>query len=525
MTGRDGRLFSRAAQVRHTVAEWRRGLSLSLRVRLSLFAALVVATVVVALTYLELGAVERNIEQELVDSARLTAGAIAADLRPRLGLADRADFVDWLHEFIEANPAIQVITIVTSGEDPAILASTSSQERAEAVALARQAIEGGTMEIARGALLTRVASPVSTDGGSAGVVVTVSMAAARHAGAQGRTLAAGFAAITVILLALGLDVLFRRLVHRPIDAIRAAMRRAAEGDLQARAPIARRDELGSVGEGLNAMLARMEHFNDALQQRVREVTAALETRNADLEESYRRVLTLREALAQAERMAALGQMAASVAHQVGTPLNLISGYVRMTREDPTTVPRARERLLVVERQIQQVTRVLRAMLDHARQPAPRDVVELGSIIDRACETARQRMDRSGVRLDLRVEEQLPAIEADATQLELALLNLVTNSLDAMPQGGTLTIRAGATGAGVRIDVADTGPGISPELLPRVFDSWVTTKEAGTGLGLGITRDVVTAHGGAIHARNDPGGGARLTIELPRARVSRGVMHV
>ncbi len=105
------------------------------------------------------------------------------------------------------------------------------------------------------------------------------------------------------------------------------------------------------------------------------------------------------------------------------------------------------------------------------------------------------------------------------QLELALLNLVTNGLDAMPDGGTLAITVSPSEVGVRIEVADTGGGIAPALLPQIFDPWVTTKSAGhgSGLGLSITRDVVTAHGGTITVASESGRGATFTIDLPAAQ--------
>ncbi len=215
-------------------------------------------------------------------------------------------------------------------------------------------------------------------------------------------------------------------------------------------------------------------------------------------------------------MAAVGQMAANVAHQVGTPLNLISGYVQMVRESDTD-PRTSERLQIVERQVQQVTAVLRSMLDHARQKSPREVVQVPRIIRYACETAQSQLALAGVDLRLDIDDALPPIEADATQLELVVLNLVKNSLDAMPYGGRLTIAAREMQAGIVIDVADTGTGIPPEMLARVFEPWVTSKPAGqgTGLGLAIAREVVHAHGGTIDIRNLEGGGAVVTICLPR----------
>jgi len=276
-----------------------------------------------------------------------------------------------------------------------------------------------------------------------------------------------------------------------------------------------------VADGLNDMLGRLEHASDALQQRVREATSELLVRNAELEESYQRVLGLQEALARAERMAAVGEMAASVAHQVGTPLNLVSGYVQMIREDPQTQSGVRQRLEIVEAQLSQVTHVLRTMLDEARQPSPRDTTSLVALVERACAIARPRLVRSGVQLDVRLDEPLPDVDANAPQLELALLNLVTNALDAMPEGGTLTIHGVATERGIRLEVADSGPGIPADLLPHLFEPWVTTKPVGhgTGLGLSIVREVLRAHGGEIHAANQPGDGAVFTIDLPRSAAS------
>jgi signal transduction histidine kinase len=206
---------------------------------------------------------------------------------------------------------------------------------------------------------------------------------------------------------------------------------------------------------------------------------------------------------------------------VGTPLNLVSGYVQMIREDPNTQSVVRQRLEIVEAQLTEVTRILRTMLDEARQPSPRVVSSLAPIVDRACTIARPRLARSGVQLEVRLDDGLPAVDANAPQLELALLSLVTNALDAMPAGGRLGIRGRTTDGGVRLEVADSGPGIAADLLPHLFDPWVTTKPVGhgTGLGLGIVREIVRAHGGEIQAANQPAGGAIFTIDLPRSKAS------
>jgi len=283
----------------------------------------------------------------------------------------------------------------------------------------------------------------------------------------------------------------------------------------------RRDELGTIAMGLNEMLDQLERFNLSLQDRVEEATRDLSLRNTQLAASRNQLFAARESLARAERVAALGQVAANVAHQVGTPLNLVSGYIQMIRDDPGTDDRSRSRLQTVNTQIQHVTRVLRTMLDYARQPSGFETVALSGIIERVREIAQARLSGSNIETRISAAEGLPPIKADVTQLEMALLNLVTNALDAMPNGGTLSITATARPGEVRLEVADTGPGIPAEIMERLFDPWVTTKPTGegTGLGLAIVRDVIRAHGGSVSAHNQAtlstlSAGAVFVIDLP-----------
>jgi len=270
------------------------------------------------------------------------------------------------------------------------------------------------------------------------------------------------------------------------------------------------------------MLKRLQDFHEALQERVTEATSELRVRNEELVDSYQRVFALREALARAEQLAAVGQMAASVAHQVGTPLNLISGYVQMLQEDASGNPRTARRLEIVQEQIAKVDSVVRTLLDHSRRPGNRAPTAVGPVLSRVADVARPKLVASGIALTLDVAPDLPTIWADSEELELAMLNLVTNSLDAMPAGGSLTIRATTSHAqGVRIEVSDTGTGISKDLLPRIFQPWVTTKAAGrgTGLGLSITHDVIARHGGTIDAVSEPGRRTTFTLELPSSDVA------
>jgi two-component system, NtrC family, sensor kinase len=400
------------------------------------------------------------------------------------------------------------------------VASTSSEERTASLALARRAIEENeSIWDGDGGMLRTIATPYLRNKQVAGAVVaTVSLAAIHQVHTQGRLVALYYGLAAIILLVILVDLLTRRLIHQPIEGIRLTMRHVGDGDLSVRAPVRRQDEIGLVAEGLNHMLAQMENFNQALHTRVREATDELKKRNEELIDTHYRVFTLREALARAEQMAAVGQMAANVAHQIGTPLNLISGYVQVIREEARGDGPLRRRLEIVEEQIAKVTSVLRSMLDHARQPSPMETTDAVRLIGGVCDLARPKLERTGVTLKLEIDDDIRPVQADVVQLELVLLNLITNSLDAMGSGGTLTISVSPSPTGVRFEVRDTGAGIAPDLLPRIFEPWVTTKDPGhgTGLGLSIARDVVSAHGGTISVRSELGVGTVFTIELPAA---------
>ena len=505
-----------AAQLRPSVAKLRT--SLSLRTRVALLIALAVSLIVGLEAVIEIRVFERAVERDLLDTARFTALAVADDFELRRDPLDVGAIAATLHDFAITAPAIRTVSVVgVERADPEVLASTSSGERAEALSAARQAVATRQTVVADGPPgIQIIAVPAQRNGRLvAAAVVTMSFGSVAQLRTKGRRVTLWFTPAVILVLVLVIDWFTRRLIHRPIALIHSAMARAGTGDFTARAGIERPDEIGAVAAGLNDMLERLQHANEALQERVDEATAALRVRNQELTESYQRVFALREELGRAQQMAAVGQMAASVAHQVGTPLNLISGYVQMLQEDAAADPRTRRRLDIVQQQIGKVASVVRSMLDHARRPDTRWPVALGTLLAHVADVSRPKLDASKIALRVNVASELPTVEADSQELELALLNLVNNGLDAMPEGGTLTIAACPNGAGVRIEITDTGGGIPPELLPRVFDPWVTTKPAGhgTGLGLTITRDVIARHGGTISAASAPGR-TTFTIDLP-----------
>jgi two-component system, NtrC family, sensor kinase len=506
--------------VRPTVAKWFQGFSLA--ARLSFFVALIAFCVVTSVAYLEVRAFEARTESDLEDTARLAAQSAADTLAERALPLEPLDVRDTLHDLVEADPALHAVSLIEgdAAGHMRVFTSTSTEERAEVLDVAGQAIATNGPASHRSSSVLMFALPVPRRGQYA-VAVTVGLDSLLQARAQGLRVALGFAIPTIVLVTILVHLAVRQLVGRPLGAILRTMDATAGGDLQARTPIAGRDELGTIATRLNEMLDQLDRFNRSLQDRVAEATRDLSLRNAQLAASQNQLFAARESLARAERVAALGQVAANVAHQAGTPLNLVSGYVQMIRDDPKIDNRIRARLETIDVQIQNVTRVLRTMLDHARQPAGFETVALAEIIERVRELAEPRLSRSNIGLRISVAEKLPDIRADATQLEMALLNLVTNALDAMPGGGTLSISAAARAGTIHVEVADTGPGISADVLGHLFDPWVTTKPSGqgTGLGLAIVRDVVRAHGGSVSAFNQSTG-ALFVIDFPSSNQPR-----
>jgi signal transduction histidine kinase len=495
---------------------------MSLGTKLSWFVALIVVGVVTSVAYLEIRSFEQHIERDLEDSARLGAQSAADALSQRSLPFDPQDIRDTLHDFVAADPVIDAISVLEADDSGQVhvFTSTSTEERAEVMDLGARAIAAKVPQHDRSPTAITVVLPVARPQGYA-VSVTVGLDSLLQTRDHALRVALGFAVPTILLVTVLVHVTVRRVLGRPLGAILRTMQEARTGNLTTRTAIDRRDELGTIAGGLNEMLDQLERFHHSLQARVDEATRDLSLRNAQLAQSQGELLALRESLGRAERVAALGQVAANVAHQAGTPLNLVSGYIQMIRDDPGTDERTRSKLRTVDEQIQAVTRVLRTMLDHARHPSESRVASLADIITRVADVALPRLTRHQIRLDVSLAGDLPPIAVDATQLEMALLNLVTNALDAMPGGGTLSIAATAHTDGVRVEIADTGPGIPAAVIDRLFEPWVTTKPVGhgSGLGLAIVRDVVRAQGGSVSASNQAAG-ALFVIELPAADPDR-----
>src|SRR2546428_2505700 len=239
-------------------------------------------------------------------------------------------------------------------------------------------------------------------------------------------------------------------------------------------------------------------------------------------------------LRHAERLASVGRRAAGLAHEIGTPLNVIGGRAeRLMRSLPDNGPAVRS-LRVISSQIDRIARIVRDMLDFARMREPRLMrTEVAPILGKVLEFMGHRFEEGRVRVDTSMSEAPATVTADPDQLHQVFLNLCTNALDAMPEGGTLRVAAArvqklppeknvGTLPCVAVTFEDTGTGIAPENLDRVFDPFFTTKGIGrgTGLGLSVSYGIVREHGGWIDVESVQGRGTRLTVDLPESRPAR-----
>ncbi len=242
-----------------------------------------------------------------------------------------------------------------------------------------------------------------------------------------------------------------------------------------------------------------------------------------LRRQYAELQETHQQLAQAAKLASVGQLAGGMAHEINTPITSILSLASHMAEEKGAplAPRQRKSLRVIAQQAERVSRTVRNLLMFARQSNLEvSRVDVGELLDAAVLLVQFRMRDSGIHLRREIDANLPPVLGDAGRLTEVFVNVLNNGIDAMPNGGTLRVRAAPEDAGdggVRLEVADTGCGIPPKHLPRIFDPFFTTKEPGrgTGLGLSISHGIVKDHGGQIWAASQLGTGTTIVVTFPK----------
>ena len=336
----------------------------------------------------------------------------------------------------------------------------------------------------------------------------------------------GVLLLTGAVLALAGLALFRT-VLAPLGRLMRATERVSGGDLDAHVDFRGRDEVGRLGRAFDRMTVALrssrgeiEALNRSLEDKVREKTRALEVRNRELNDSNERlsatISELKEtqnALVHSETMASLGTLAGGVAHEFNNLLGGIIGCAEDAQgeEDEGEVKESLGMILRTARRACNITEnLLRFSRPPNREAKPTDLARL---VRDALDLIGPEAAKRRVTVDAELED-LPPLRLDPGQIHQVVLNLLTNALAAMGDGGRLGVSVREEAGAALIVVDDTGPGISKKARGRIFEPFFTTKETGTGLGLSVSYSIVKGHGGAIEAGDADGGGARFTVRLP-----------
>jgi len=231
---------------------------------------------------------------------------------------------------------------------------------------------------------------------------------------------------------------------------------------------------------------------------------------------------LEQRLVQADKLSSIGLLAAGVAHEVNTPLAVISTYAQMLAKQ---VAEDSQKSLILDKIAKQTFRaseIVNSLLNFSRTSSTSfGDVNLNRVIQETLSLLEHQLQKAGIQIKTEFDPHLPPVYGNGGKLQQVFLNLFLNARDAMTGGGTVEVRTWSDGLGAKAEVSDSGPGIAPEHLAKIYDPFFTTKAArkGTGLGLSVTYGIIQEHGGSIEVSNRPSGGARFRIELPLGKGS------
>jgi signal transduction histidine kinase len=302
-----------------------------------------------------------------------------------------------------------------------------------------------------------------------------------------------FSIISALVPNLLLVLLIVRTISRPLQKITLAAVQVTEGKYGTEIELRKsNDEIGLLANSFNEMSRKMSSDIEQMQQ-------------------------LNEQLIRTEKLAAMGTLAAGVAHEVNNPLASISSLIQIMRLDSNLDDKTRDNLRLISTQIQRISQVTRDMMDFARiRPAAKSLININETIETGLRLAS--FDKSFQRLELtkHFEKNLPEVYADADQMQQVFLNLFLNARDAMPAGGEILIKTSENENEIIIEISDSGTGIGENDKKKIFDPFFTTKPAGkgTGLGLAVCYGIITAHNGKVEVSSNEAGGTSFAISLP-----------
>ncbi len=290
----------------------------------------------------------------------------------------------------------------------------------------------------------------------------------------------------------------------PLKQLLEGARRLAHGDYAHRIYLGTFDEIDDLADTFNSMAEAVEHREERIRSHADELEEKVEQRTGEL--------------LRAERQAAAGQLVAGIAHEIGTPLNLISGSAEQVLSAIDADRETEEDLRLIVAETQRIAKLVRDLQDFARpRPARHEGVDMAAVAEDVIRLLRGSASKAGVNIELVSDLDTPNASADSMEVKQALLNLILNAIDASPRHGTVVVQIDGDGDDVRVRIVDEGIGVPPENKARIFEPFFTTKRPhlGTGLGLAIVRRIVERHNGRIEVRSRRGKGTTFEMRIPR----------
>jgi signal transduction histidine kinase len=308
---------------------------------------------------------------------------------------------------------------------------------------------------------------------------------------------------------------FAARLSRPILELEAGAGRVAAGDREILLPIAAGDEVGRLTEAFNRMTGALRSQEEQLQSLNRDLERKVAERTLLLEEKNRQLVRTQEELARAERLAAVGSLAAGVAHEINNPAAIIRGNVEILLAGRSADHPEREEAEEILRQTERLARITASLLTFAReQSVRREPVQVNRLLEDVLAQVGHQTDPGRVEILCRLAADLPTVMADGERLRQVFNNLALNALQALAGEGRLEIVSRRNGEVVEVSFTDNGPGIAAAVREKIFHPFFTTRSAGSGLGLSVSYGIVQALGGRIEVASEAGRGSTFTVVLP-----------